>query len=77
MSLWSRFLDWILGVEVMSLDDLKAIEDESLTQLEDMFSHLNSTIDKDEDGMISVREAWTLLKGIFSILKSSIKRFMR
>jgi len=77
MSLWSRFLDWILGVKVISLDDLKAIEDESLTQLEDMFSHLNSTIDRDKDGMISVREAWALLKGIFSILKSSIKRFMR
>lgn len=77
MSLWNRFLDWVLGVEVMSLDDLKAIEDESLTQMEDMFSHLNSTIDKDKDGMISVREAWTLLKGIFSILKSSIKKLIK
>ena len=77
MSLWTRFLDWILGRDIMSIEDLKVIEDETLTQLEDMFDTLNSRIDTDADGMISVREAWALIKGIFSILKSSIKRLIK
>ena len=77
MSLWTRFLDWFLGRDIMSIEDLKVIEDETLTQLEDMFDHLNSRIDTDADGMVSVREAWTLLKGIFSVLKSSIKKVIK
>ena len=77
MSLWTKFLDWLLGREIMSIEDLKSIEGETLTQLGDLFDHLNSRIDTDADGMISVREAWALIKGIFSILKSSIKGLMK
>lgn len=77
MSLWTKFLDWLLGREIMSIEDLKAIEDETLTQLEDMFDNLNSRIDTDADGMVSIREAWTLFKEILSIVKSSIKRLFK
>ena len=77
MSLWTKFLDWLLGREIMSIEDLKAIEDETLTQLEDMFDDLNSRIDTDADGMVSIREAWTLFKEILSIVKSSIKRLFK
>lgn len=77
MSLWTKFLDWLLGREIMSIEDLKAIEDETLTQLEDMFDNLNSRIDTDADGMVSIREAWMLFKEILSILKSSIKRLFK
>lgn len=77
MSLWTRFLDWILGRDIMSIEDLKAIEDETLTQLEDMFDHLNSRIDTDADGMVSVREAWVLIRGTFSVLKAAIKGLMK
>lgn len=77
MSLWSRFLDWLLGREIMSIEDLKTIEDETLTQLEDMFDNLNSRIDTDADGMVSIREAWTLFKDVLSVVKSSIKRLFK
>ena len=77
MSLWTKFLDWLLGREIMPIEDLKAIEDETLTQLEDMFDNLNSRIDTDADGMVSIREAWTLFKEILSIVKSSIKRLFK
>ena len=77
MSLWTKFLDWFLGREIMSIEDLKAIEDASLSHLRDMFDDMNAKIDTDADGMVSVREAWALIKGIFSILKSSIKRLIK
>ena len=77
MSLWTRFLDWFLGVEVMSLDDLKAIEDSSIERLKEEFAAINSTIDKDADGMVSIREAWALIKGTFSTVKAVIKEVFR
>lgn len=77
MSLWSRFLDWILGVEVISLDDLKAIEDSSIERLKEEFAAINSTIDMDADGMVSIREAWALIKGTFSTVKAVIKEVFR
>lgn len=77
MSLWTRFLDWILGREIMSIDDLKAIEDASLSHLKDMFDDMNAKIDMDADGMVSVREAWVLIRGTFSVLKAAIKGLMK
>lgn len=77
MSLWSRFLDWFLGVEVMSLDDLKAIEDSSIERLKEEFATINSTIDTDADGMVSIREAWTLIRSTFSTVKALIKEVFR
>ena len=77
MSLWTRFLDWILGRDIMSIEDLKAIEDASLSHLEDMFDDMNAKIDMDADGMVSVREAWVLIRGTFSVLKAAIKGLMK
>lgn len=77
MSLWSRFLDWVLGVEVMSLDDLKAIEDSSIERLKEGFETINSTVDTDADGMVSIREAWTLIRSTFSTVKALIKEVLR
>lgn len=77
MSLWTRFLDWILGVEVISMDDLKAIEDSSIERLKEEFAAINSTIDRDADGMVSIREAWALIKGTFSTVKAVIKEVFR
>ena len=77
MSLWSRFLDWFLGVEVISLDDLKAIEDASIERLKDEFEAINKRIDKDADGMVSIREAWTLIRSTFSTVKALIKEVFR
>ena len=77
MSLWSRFLDWILGVEVISMDDLKAIEDSSIERLKEEFAAINSTIDTDADGMVSIREAWALIKSTFSTVKAVIKEVFR
>lgn len=77
MSLWSRFLDWILGVEVISLDDLKAIEDSTIERLKEEFAAINSTIDTDADGMVSIREAWALIKGTLATVKALIKEVFR
>lgn len=77
MSLWTKFLDWLLGREIMSIEDLKAIERSAVESLEAMFDDVNKKIDTDADGMVSVREAWMLFKEILSILKSSIKRLFK
>ena len=77
MSLWTRFLDWILGRDIMSIEDLKAIEDASLSHLRDMFDDMNAKIDTNADGMVSVREAWVLIRGTFSVLKAAIKGLMK
>lgn len=77
MSLWTKFLDWLLGREIMSIEDLKAIEDASLSHLKDMFDDMNAKVDTDADGMVSVREAWVLIRGTFSVLKAAIKRLFK
>lgn len=77
MSLWSRFLDWLLGREIMSIEDLKIIEGTAVHSLERMFENVNAKIDTDDDGMVSVREAWTLIKGTFSTVKAVIKEVFR
>lgn len=77
MSLWTRFLDWFLGRNIMSIEDLKAIEDASLSHLRDMFDDMNAKIDTDADGMVSVREAWVLIRGTFSVLKAAIKGLIK
>lgn len=76
MSLWSRFLDWILGRDIMSIEDLKAIERSAVESLEAMFEDVNTKIDTDADGMVSVREAWVLLKDSVAWVRAIIKGMM-
>ena len=77
MSLWTKFLDWILGREIMSIEDLKAVERSAVESLEAMFEDVNTKIDKDADGMVSVREAWVLLKDSVAWVRVIIKGMMR
>ena len=77
MSLWTRFLDWILGRDIMSIEDLKAVERSAVESLEAMFEDVNTKIDTDADGMVSVREAWVLLKDSVSWVRAIIKGMMR
>lgn len=77
MSLWTRFLDWILGRDIMSIEDLKAIERSAVESLEAMFEDVNTKIDTDADGMVSVREAWVLLKDSVAWVRSIIKGMLR
>ena len=77
MSLWTKFLDWILGRDIMSIEDLKAVEDATLIHLKDMFDDLNSRIDADADGMVSVREARVLIRETFAVMKTLIKGVMK
>ena len=77
MSLWTRFLDWILGRDIMSIEDLKAIERSAVESLEAMFEDVNKKIDTDADGMVSVREAWVLLKDSVAWVRAIIKGMMR
>ena len=77
MSLWSRFLDWILGCDIMSIEDLKAVERSAVESLEAMFEDVNKKIDTDADGMVSVREAWVLLKDSVAWVRAIIKGMMR
>lgn len=77
MSLWSRFLDWILGRDIMSIEDLKAVERSAVESLEAMFEDVNKKIDTDADGMVSVREAWVLLKDSVAWVRAIIKGMMR
>ena len=77
MSIWSKFLDWILGREIMSIEDLKTIEDTAITSLESMFENLNEKIDTDENGMVSIREAWVLMKDSVAWARSIIKELLK
>ena len=77
MSLWTRFLDWILGRDIMSIEDLKAVERSAVESLEAMFDDVNKKIDTDADGMVSVREAWVLMKDSVAWVRAIIKGMMR
>lgn len=77
MSLWTKFLDWLLGREIMSIEDLKAVERSAVESLEAMFDDVNRKIDTDADGMVSVREAWVLLKDSVAWVRAIIKGMMR
>lgn len=74
MSLWTRFLDWLFGVEVMTMDDLRSVEMAVMDCLDERFKELNETIDQDENGRISVREAVALIKTLLSTTKQIVKR---
>lgn len=77
MSLWTRFLDWFLGRDIMSIEDLKAVERSAVESLESMFEDVNTKIDADADGMVSVREAWVLMKDSVAWVRAIIKGMMR
>lgn len=77
MSLWTKFLDWLLGREIMSIEDLKAVERSAVESLEAMFDDVNRKIDTDADGMISVREAWVLMKDSVAWVRAIIKGMIR
>ena len=77
MSLWTRFLDWILGRDIMSIEDLKVVEWSAVKSLSAMFEEVNKKIDTDADGMVSVREAWILLKDSLAWVRGIIKGMMR
>ena len=74
MSLWTRFLDWLLGVEVMTMDDLRSVETAVIDCLNEQFRELNEKIDQDDNGRISVREAVALIKTMLTATKQIIKR---
>lgn len=74
MTLWTRFLDWLFGVEVMTMDDLRAVEASVMDCLDEQFRKLNETIDQDENGRISVREAVALIKTLLTTTKQIIKK---
>ena len=77
MSLWTKFLDWILGRDIMSIEDLKAVERSAVESLEAMFEDVNTKIDADADGMVSVREARVLIRETFAVMKTLIKGVMK
>ena len=74
MSLWTRFLDWLFGVEVMTMDDLRSVETAVIDCLNEQFRELNERIDQDENGRISVREAVALIKTMLTTTKRIIKK---
>lgn len=74
MSLWTRFLDWLFGVEVMTMDDLRSVEMAVMDCLDEQFKELNERIDTDENGRISVREAVALIKALLTTSKQIIKK---
>lgn len=77
MSLWTRFLDWILGRDIMSIEDLKVVERSAVESLEAMFDDVNRKIDTDKNGMVSVREAWVLMKDSVAWVRAIIKGMIR
>lgn len=74
MMLWTRFLDWLFGVEVMTMDDLRSVEAAVMDCLDEQFRELNDRIDRDKNGRISVREAVALIKTLLSTTKQIIKK---
>ena len=77
MSLWTRFLDWLFGVEVMTMDELRSVEKAVMNCLDEQFKELNDMIDRDENGRISVREAVALIKALLSTTKQIIKKVIK
>ena len=77
MTLWTRFLDWLFGARLMSMEDLIELEHRTLNVIAARFLDVNDRIDTDEDGQISVREAWTLIKGIADSIREIMGGMLR
>ena len=77
MILWTRFLDWLFGVRLMSMKDLIELEHRTLNVIAARFLDVNDRIDTDEDGQISVREAWTLIKGMAGSIREIMGGILR
>lgn len=77
MTLWTRFLDWLFGVRLMSMEDLEELEGRTIDIISGRFERLNEKIDVDEDGQISVREAWTLIKSMAGSIREIMGGMLR
>lgn len=73
MSVWDRFLDWLLGARLISMDDLQELEGRAVCALDDGFKRMNESIDVDQDGDVSVREAWAMVKVILNMVRTILK----
>lgn len=62
----------ILGVKLLSMEQLEELEGKAVTALDDGFRSMNETIDRNEDGYVSVREAWAMVKVILKTVKTVI-----
>ena len=72
MSIWGRFCDWLLGVKLISMEDLETLEGKAVCALDDGFKTMNKTIDRNADGYVSVREAWAMVKVVLKTVKTII-----
>ena len=61
----------------MSMDDLIELEHRTLNVIASRFIDVNDRIDKDEDGQISVREAWTLIKSMAGSIREIMGGVLR
>ena len=72
MSIWSRIADFILGAKLLSMEQLEELEGKAVAALDDGFTSMNKTIDRNSDGYVSVREAWAMVKVILKTVKTVI-----
>ena len=72
MSIWSRIADFILGAKLLSMEQLEELERKAVAALDDGFTSMNKSIDRNSDGYVSVREAWAMVKVILKTVKTVI-----
>ena len=77
MTLWTRFLDWLFGVRLMSMEDLEEWEGRTIDIISGRFERLNAEIDVDDDGQVSVREAWALVKSMAGSIREIMGGILR
>lgn len=61
----------------MSMEDLKELEGRTIDIISRRFERLNEQIDVDEDGQISVREAWALVKSMVGSIREIMRGMLR
>lgn len=77
MGMWAKILDWICGIDLMTMDELKQHEATIISNLQGRFSRLNETIDTDGNGSVSVREAISLVREAIGCVRAVVKGMLR
>ena len=54
------------------MEQLEELERKAVAALDDGFTSMNKSIDRNSDGYVSVREAWAMVKVILKTVKTVI-----
>lgn len=73
MSFWDKVKDWILGFNYIDKPTFDKKMDELKDSIGSEIDKIKANIDSNSDGMVSVRETYSLIKSCFKMMLKMIK----